>query len=175
MGSGGDRVTPKELYKPQVHIALQHQGPVVLVLRQAEELLAQLASHAHLGLEKIKPGEPLKHLAALLRLPYLLTQRVGPGVDLAHFRSPVPLSRHQWLPQKKQQREFVLGASVALRESRQQCQSFGEDGDRFVMNIAPASIVRYLLEIAHGILDLTPTLEVHDELDSDVLSPGAMA
>ena len=58
MGPGRDRVTPKERDQPQVHIALQHQGPVVVVLRQAEALLAQLASHAHLCLEQIKPGEP---------------------------------------------------------------------------------------------------------------------
>jgi hypothetical protein len=95
MGPGRDRVAPKELDKPQVHIALQYQGPVVLVLRQAEELLAQLASPAQLGLEKIQPGEPLERLAALPRLPYLLTQRVGPGVALAHFRRPVPPRCHQ--------------------------------------------------------------------------------
>src|SRR5262245_28984413 len=175
MGSGRDRVTPKELYKPQVHIALQHQGPVVLVLRQAAELLAQLPSHAHLCLEKIKPAEPLERLAALLQISYLLTQRISQGVALAHFWSPVPLSCHQWLSQEEPQREFMLGASVALREGRQQRQAFGEGGDRFAMGIAPGGSVRHLLEIVHGTLDLGPALEVHGELGSDVSGPGAMA
>ena len=82
----------------------------MLVWRQAEELLAQLASDAQLGLDKMKSGEALERLAALQRLPHLLTQRVGPGVALAHFRHPIPLRRHQSMPQEEQQREFVLGA-----------------------------------------------------------------
>src|SRR5215831_19220859 len=86
MGPGLDRVTPIERYMPQVYIALLRQGQVVLVWHQLEELLAQLVSQAQLGLENMKPGEALERLAALPRLPHLLTQRVGPGVDLAHFR-----------------------------------------------------------------------------------------
>src|SRR5262245_41958398 len=92
MGPGRGRVAPKERYQPQVHIALQHQRPVMLLLRQAEELLAQLTSQAHLGLEKIQPGEALERLAALPRLLYLLTQRVGPSIALDHFRRPYPFA-----------------------------------------------------------------------------------
>src|SRR6516225_211947 len=83
MGPGHDRVTPIERYKPQVHIALLHQGHVVLVWRQAEKLLAQLVSQAQLCLENMKPVEALERLAALPRLPHLLTQCVDPGVGLA--------------------------------------------------------------------------------------------
>src|SRR5262245_61050770 len=106
-----------------------------------EELLAQLASQAQLSLDKMKPGEALERLAALPRLPYLLTQRVGPGVDLAHCRHRVPLHCHQSWPQEEQQREFVLGARGALREGCQQRQPFGEGGDRVVMGIALDGIV----------------------------------
>src|SRR5262245_30663577 len=174
MGSGHDRVTPIERYMPQVYIALLPQGRVVLVWPQAEELLAHLVSQAQLGLENMKLGEALERLAALPRLPYLLTQRVGPGVDLAHFRHCVPLRRHQSLSQEKQQREFVLAARGALREGRQHRQPVGESGDRFVMGIAPSGIVGRLLEILHGALALTPALEVEGELGRDFSRPGAI-
>ena len=87
----------------------------------------------------------LECLATSQRLPHLLTQ-CGPGVALPHFRHPVPLHRHQSLPQDEQQREFALAPRGAVREGRQQRQPFGEGGDRFVMGIAPDGIVCRLLE-----------------------------
>jgi hypothetical protein len=122
----------------------------MFVGRQAEALLAQLASSAQLCLEKMKPVEALEYLAVLQRLSHLLTQRVGPGVDLTHFRHPIPSRCHQSLPQDEQQRELVLGTRGAVREGGQQLQPFGEAGDRFVMGIPPDGIVCCLLEIAHG-------------------------
>src|SRR5215468_1247337 len=123
----------------------------------------------------MKPVEALERLAALPWLPYLLTQREGPGVALAHFRHRVPLRRHQSRPQGEQQCEFVPGACRAVREGRQQRQPFGEAGDRFVMGIASGGIVCRLLEIAHGPLDLAPVLEVQGELGRDVPCPDAIA
>ena len=80
-------VATKERHGSHGHMALQHEARVVLAVRQVEELLAQLASGAQLGLGEMKPTEALERLEALRRLPHLLAQRVGPGVDLAHFRS----------------------------------------------------------------------------------------
>ena len=50
MGPGGDQVAPKERHGSLGHMALQHQEAVVLVVREVEELLAQRASGAQLGL-----------------------------------------------------------------------------------------------------------------------------
>src|SRR5262245_35668833 len=175
MGPGRDWVTPIVRYQPQVHIALLHQGHVVLVWRQTEELLAQLVRQAQLCLENMKPVEALERLAVLPWLSHLLTQRKGPGVALAHFRHRMPLRRHQSRPQAEQKCEFVLSARRAVREGRQQRQPFGEGGDRFVMGIASGGIVCRLLEIAHSTLDLAPALEVDDELGGDFPGPGTIA
>src|SRR5215467_3169234 len=123
----------------------------------------------------MKPVEALERLAALPWLPYLLTQRVGPGVALAHFRHRVPLHRHQSRPQGKQEREFVLSARGAMREGLQQRQPFGEGGNRFVMSIAPGGIVCRLLEIAYGTLDLAPALEMDGELSGNFPRLGTIA
>ena len=48
--------------------------------------------------------------------------------------------------------------------------ALGEGGDRFVMEHCAGGIVRHLLEIAHGPLDLALALEV-DELGGD--GPGS--
>ena len=154
---------------------LHHEPRVGLALRQVEELLRQLARGRQLPLGHMKLREPPEDPSELRRLPHLLAQRIGPGVDLAHFRGPHPLRGHQQLPQGELQREFVLGALGALRQGRQQREPFGEGGDRFVMGIAPGGIVPRLLPIVDGPRDLAPALEVDGELGRDLPRLGAIA
>src|SRR5262245_43430520 len=108
MGTGCDELTAIERHRPLGHMALSQEDGVVLAVRQLEELLTQRARDAQLAPGAMKPMEAMEHLEELWRLPHLLAQGVGPGVDLAHFRSRHTLRRYQLLPQDEQQREFVV-------------------------------------------------------------------
>lgn len=98
MGPGRDELTAIERHRPLGHMALAHEEGIVLALRQVEELLAQRAREAQLALGAMKPMEAMEHLEALRRLPHLVAQRLGPGVDLAYFWSRHALRRDQLLP-----------------------------------------------------------------------------
>src|SRR5262245_55518948 len=94
MRTSRDGVTTRARACSHGHMALQHQAGVVLVVGEVQELLGQLASGGRQGLGAMKSIETPEDLEALPRLPHLVTQRVGPGIDLAHFRSPQALSDH---------------------------------------------------------------------------------
>ena len=141
MGPGRDELTAIERHRPFGHMALAHEDGVVLALRQVEELLAQRAREAQLALGAMKPMEAMEHLEALQRLPHLVAQRLGSGVDLAHFWSRHAVRRDELLPQHEQQCEFVVGALGAVGECREERQPFGDGGDGVVMGMTPGGSV----------------------------------
>lgn len=123
----------------------------------------------------MKQKEAPEYPENLRRLSHLLTQRVGPGIDLAHFRCREVLDRHQQLPQGELQREFVPGALGAVRQRCEQPEGFVDGGNRFVMGIALGRMFPYLLPIVDGTLDLPPTFEMDGEVGGDLPRPIAIA
>ena len=130
---------------------------------------------ASLSLGHLKLREPPEDPSELRRLPHLLAQGIGPGVDLAHVRGPHPLRGPQQLPQGELERELALDALGALRQRRQQRERFPQGGDRFVMGIPPRGIVPRLLPIVDGPRDLAAALEVDGQLGRDLPRLGAIA
>ena len=68
----------------------------------------------------------------------------------------------------------MSGALRALWQGGQQHQAFREGGARFVMGIAPGSVVGRLLRIADGLRGGTPALEMDRELGRNLPGPGAI-
>jgi hypothetical protein len=98
VGSGGHEVTTQERHGSHGCLAFQHEVGLVLAVRQVGELLGQLSSGVQLGLSDMKPLEALEDLEALRCLSQLVTQRVGTGIDLAHFRSRRALGGDEHFP-----------------------------------------------------------------------------
>jgi hypothetical protein len=82
---GGDRFAQIKPDAAQGMLGHQAADGGRLVVRQIEELLRQGRCCPELRLYAIIPTESMEHLEALPWLPYLLTQRVRPAVDLMPF------------------------------------------------------------------------------------------
>ena len=124
VGPGGEEVPPIARHRPHDKMSLDREPRVGLALHQIEELLRQRVCGRHLPLGHMKLREPPEGPHELRRLPHLLGQGIGPGVDVAHVRGPHPLRGPQQLPQGELQREFVPGALGALWQGGQQRQAF---------------------------------------------------
>src|SRR4029453_2353678 len=116
----------------------------------------------------MKLRKPPKDPSKLWRLPYLLAQVIGLGVDVAYLRRCQPLRRSQQLPQGELEVELVVGALGALRQHCNERQPCPEGGDGFGIRIAPCRILSCLLPIMHGPPDLTAALEVDSQPGRDL-------
>ncbi len=69
-----------------------HREPRVgLAVHQIEEPLRQRVRSRHLPLGHMKLRQSPEYPSELWRLPHLLAQGIGPGVDVAHVRGSHPL------------------------------------------------------------------------------------
>ena len=156
MGPGGEEVRPIARHRPHDKMPLHREPRVGLALHQIEEPLRQRACGSHLPLGHMKLRQSPEYSNELRRLPHLLAQGIGPGVDVAYVRGSHPLRCPQQLPQGELQREFVPGALGALGQGGQQREAFAQGGGRFVMGIPPGGVVGRLLRIADGLSGASP-------------------
>ena len=94
VGPGGHEVAPKERHGSLGRLALQHEACIVLVVREAGELLGQRASGGQLGLGFMKAKEALEDLEALRRARPAGDRARGPGCR----RHPLPEPPCPWRP-----------------------------------------------------------------------------
>ena len=78
-------------------MALSYQDRIVLTSCQVEELPAQLLTAAQLPVPVVKRNETPERSEALVGLPHLLAQRVGPAVGFSRFWRYHALRGHQQL------------------------------------------------------------------------------
>ena len=125
LGPGGEEVPAIARHRPHDKMPLHREPRGGLALYQIEKPLRQRVCGRHLPLAHMKLRKSPEDPHALRRLPHLLRQGHGPGVDGPHGRGPQPLRGPQQLPQGEVQREFVLRALGVLRQGRQQRQALG--------------------------------------------------
>lgn len=171
----GEPFPLKRGHRPHDKMPLRHKPRVGLALHQIDELLCPLACGRQPSPGQMNLREPPEDPGELRRLPHLLVQRIGPGVDLAHVRGPHPRRGPQQIRQGELERELAPDALGALRQRRQQCERFPQGGDRFVMGIPLRGVVPHLLPIVHGLMRLARPLEVHGQLGRDLPGVGAIA
>ena len=109
-------------------------------MRQAGELLGQLAGSVQLGLDQVKSLQALERPEVLRRLAQLVAEVVGPAVYLTHFRSRRALGDDEQFPQAELQCEFVFGPLGTVRQRCEERQSFGDGGDGVLIGMARAAL-----------------------------------
>ena len=89
-------------------------------LREAEELLPQLARCFELSPRHVKAPQSVQHRKELRGLPHLLTQLARPGVGFSHFRGCKASGSYQRRPQSDLQGKFLLAARAGVWQSLEQ-------------------------------------------------------
>ena len=97
-------------------MGLEQEVWVVQALGQAEELFRQRPLRLNFSARTIHPPEAPQHAKELRRLPHLLTQRAGTGVEPFHFWGRLAHGCFQRRAEGHLHDQFLLAALAALGE-----------------------------------------------------------
>ena len=111
---GGGHLAATEQAGPQGMVGLQQEVWVLDALGQAEELLPQRPHRLSVAACVVHQPEAPQHAEELRRLPHLLTQLAGPGVQPFHLWCPLALGCPERRTEGHLHDQFLLAALAGL-------------------------------------------------------------